>query len=100
MSDSVRRETPKTKPATAGGPPGPPKKTAKGLGDQAPEEPHIHFPDPVPLKLLAAALGRKRFQIIADVMELGQFKSVHDTLTFDSAARIARKYGLHAARAT
>jgi len=69
------------------------------LDDQAPEEPDFQFPDPVPLKYLAVALGRKPFQIVADVMELGQFTSVHATVSFESAAKIAQKYGFRAARA-
>jgi len=70
------------------------------LEDQSPEEPNIRLPDPVPLKLLAAALKRKPFQIIADLMELGQFKNVNETVNFDAASKIARKHGFRAAKAT
>jgi hypothetical protein len=45
---------------------------------------------------LAAALKQKPFKIIADAMELGRFMTVHQTIAFDLAARIARKYGIHA----
>jgi mannitol/fructose-specific phosphotransferase system IIA component (Ntr-type) len=38
MSDSRPDETPKTQPASAGGPPRPPKKTARGLGDEFPDD--------------------------------------------------------------
>jgi mannitol/fructose-specific phosphotransferase system IIA component (Ntr-type) len=34
MSDSRPDQTPKTKPASAGGPPRPPKKPARGIGDE------------------------------------------------------------------
>ena len=38
MSDSRPDQTPKTQPAAAGGPPRPPKKTARGLGDGFPDD--------------------------------------------------------------
>jgi mannitol/fructose-specific phosphotransferase system IIA component (Ntr-type) len=38
MSDSRPDQTPKTQPASAGGPPRPPKKTARGLGDEFPDD--------------------------------------------------------------
>src|SRR6185369_3438805 len=38
MSDSRSDQTPKTQPASAGGPPQPPKKTARGLGDEFPDD--------------------------------------------------------------
>lgn len=37
MSDSRPDQTPKTQPASSGGPPGPPKNTARGLGDGFPD---------------------------------------------------------------
>ena len=70
------------------------------MEDQPPEDSNIRFPDPVSLKPLAAALRRKPFQIIADLMELGQFKNVDDTVTFETASKIALKYGFHATKAT
>jgi hypothetical protein len=63
MSDSSNKKSPNTQPAAAGGPPRPPKKTARDLEDQSPEEPHIDIPDPVVVKDLAAALGQKPFKI-------------------------------------
>src|SRR5438477_8726816 len=38
MSDSRSDQTPKTQPASAGGPPRPPKKTARGLGGEFPDD--------------------------------------------------------------
>lgn len=38
MSDSLPDQTPKTQPASAGGPPRPPKKTARGLSDGFPDD--------------------------------------------------------------
>ena len=39
MSDPVPERLPKTQPASSGGPPQPPKKTARGLDDQSPRNP-------------------------------------------------------------
>jgi len=44
MSDSSNKKTPKTQPVATGGPPRPPKRTAHGLEDQPPDEPHIDIP--------------------------------------------------------
>jgi mannitol/fructose-specific phosphotransferase system IIA component (Ntr-type) len=38
MSDSPSDQTPKTQPASAGGPPRPPKNTARGLGGEFPDD--------------------------------------------------------------
>jgi mannitol/fructose-specific phosphotransferase system IIA component (Ntr-type) len=38
MSDSRPDQTPKTQPSAAGGPPRPPKKTARGLGGEFPDD--------------------------------------------------------------
>jgi mannitol/fructose-specific phosphotransferase system IIA component (Ntr-type) len=38
MSDSPSDQTPKPQPGSAGGPPRPPKKTARGLGDEFPDD--------------------------------------------------------------
>jgi hypothetical protein len=45
---------------------------------------------------LAAALQQKQFRIVADVMELGRFAFAGDPVDFDTAARIAQKYGFNA----
>jgi hypothetical protein len=96
MSDSPPRKIPKTQPVSAGGPPRPPKKTARGLDDESPQGPHINIPDPVVLKELAAALRQKPFRIVADVVELGRLAFETDPVDFGTAARIAKKYGFHA----
>jgi hypothetical protein len=48
MSDSSQKHTPKTQPSSAGGPPRPPKKTAKGLADDD--------DSPEPLNVIAKAM--------------------------------------------
>lgn len=103
MGDSSDKNTPKTQPAAAGGPPRPPKKTPRGLEDQSSEEPHIDIPDPVVVKDLATALGRKPFKIIADLIEVGEFANVNATVGFEPASKVAWKYGFytrHAAEQT
>ena len=96
MSDSRSNDNPKPQPDFAGAPPPPPKKTGRGLNDESPEGPHIELPDPVVVKELAAALRQKPFRIIADLLEFGHFASVADAVDFDTAARIAKKRGIHA----
>src|SRR5262245_31897815 len=99
MSDSRPDETPKTQPASAGGPPRPPKKTGRGLSDESPEGRHIDIPDPVILNELATALGQRPFRIVADVLELGRLlKFVGDPVDFETASKVAMKYGFQARR--
>ena len=98
MSDSRLESVPKTQPASAGGPPRPPKKTARGLEDFSPEDPHIELPDPVVVKELAAALREKPFRIVAEFMELGRFVFARDAVDFNTAAVIAKRYGFQARR--
>jgi len=68
MSDLQPDEIPPTQPASAGSPPRPPKKTARGLEDESPEGRSIEFPDPILLKDLASALGQKLVRVVADLM--------------------------------
>ena len=97
MSDSRPHKMPKTQPASSGGPPRPPKKTARGLGDQSPEGPHADLPDPVVLKDLAVALGQRPFRIVADVLEHAhRFVPAGSEVDFETASKIAKKYGFRA----
>ena len=97
MSDSRPNKTPKTQPASAGGPPRPPKKTARGLHDESPEGRHINLRDWIVLKELSAALGQKPFRVIADVMEFARrLVFVGDPVDFETASKIAKKYGFQA----
>jgi hypothetical protein len=93
MSDSRPRKKPKTQPASAGGPPRPPKKTARGLDDGSPEGPHIDIPDPVILEELATALGQKTFWIVADLIQLGLVVFAGGPVDFETASKVAKKYG-------
>lgn len=86
-------QTPETQPAASGAPPKPPKRTARGLEDQPPDDVPIHIPDPVVVSDLATALGKKPFVIIADLMELGGFFTKKDSVGFRIASKVVRKYG-------
>ncbi len=54
--------------------------------------------DHTTVKELAALLGQKAFQIIADAMELGIFASANQSLGFKAISQIAEKYGYVAKR--
>jgi hypothetical protein len=54
--------------------------------------------DRTTVKELAALLGQKPFQIVADAMELGIFANVNQALGFKTIAHIAGKYGYTAKR--
>lgn len=54
------------------------------------------IPDQTTVSQLALLLGQKVFQIIADVMELGFFVTVKDSLSFQIISSVARKYGFFA----
>jgi len=66
------------------------------LEDQPPDEPHIDIPDPVVVRDLASALQQKPFRIIADLMEVGEFANLHGTVGFETASKVALKYGFYA----
>ena len=46
MADSKDEASPRSQPAASQGPPGPPKRTTRGLGDQHPEETKIRVSIP------------------------------------------------------
>jgi translation initiation factor IF-2 len=102
MVDNPKPEsTPETQPAFSGGPPKPPKKTARDLEDWPDDAgKKIHITDPVVIKDLVSAVGKKPFKIVADVLELGQFKNYAETIDFETASKIALKHGYTAERIT
>jgi mannitol/fructose-specific phosphotransferase system IIA component (Ntr-type) len=62
MGDSRPDQSPKTQPASAGGPPRPPKKTARGLGGEFPDDyfgPNVNVVD---------LLAQDRWQAIEELM--------------------------------
>lgn len=98
MNDDPRPQNiPETQPAFAGVPPRPPKKTARDLEDDS-AEPHIDIPDPVVVRDLASALGKKTFKIVADIMKFGVFVYAEETVEFETASRVAWMHGFYARR--
>ncbi len=94
MRKQGHSKTPKTKPASVGGPPKPPKKTARNLDDQPPERLPVRIPEPVALNRLATALARKPFQIAADLAMFGQWTTnARAMIDFETASKIVRYYG-------
>ena len=59
----------------------------------------VEIGHPVAVKDLAALLGQKPFQIVADLIELAVMANVDQRITFEFAARVAQKYGFVAKRA-
>jgi hypothetical protein len=72
------------------------KPTSPALGVKG----DLFVSDQTTVKELAALLGQKAFQIIADAMELGIFANVNQSLGFKAISQIAQKYGYTAKRTT
>ena len=53
---------------------------------------------PVAVKDLAALLGRKPFQIVADLVDLGVIANRDQFISFEVAAKVAQKCGFDAKR--
>jgi hypothetical protein len=73
-------------------------KPRKGVYFKQPSAPHaikgdLFVSDDTTVKELAALLGEKDFQIIADAMQLGIFATVNQSLGFKAISQIAEKYG-------
>ena len=98
MTKSRSQNVPETKAAASGGPPCPPRKTARGLQDDSQPEPHVDIPDPVKVIDLASALRQKPFVVIADLMGQGVFANVHQLVDFSAASKVALKHGFYARR--
>ena len=90
MSEPAEELFPQTQPSFSGRPPRPPKITARGLEDPEDPEGVIHIPDPIVVQDLAAALKLKSFKVVADLLQLRQFKTPDDLIDFKTAALIAR----------
>ena len=97
MSSAEEEFTPKTQPEFSGGPPRPPKITARDLAEPTrrswegclPARPHG-------VRDLASAIGLKPFQVVADLMDLRLFKRPDDIVDFETAAVIVRRHGYRA----
>ncbi len=87
-----------TKPASTGGPPQPPKQTARDLLEPGERGRSIFVPDYVEVKELARLLGLKAFKVIADLLEMEVFKDAAEFIDFSTAATVAKKHGVVAKR--
>jgi translation initiation factor IF-2 len=101
MSTSEAGGAPSTQPAFFGRPPRPPKITARAIEDQ-PDDPNriIFLPDEVEVRELAAKLGVKPFQIVADLLDMRHFKHADETIDFETASKVAQNYGCQAVRSS
>ena len=100
MSDSVSDRSSRPQPAFSAQPAGPPKNTAKGLGNCPPKDPDktIYLLDHVVVKDLASAINLKPFKVVAELLALDQFKNADEEVDFETASIIARKHGYRAQR--
>ena len=93
---------PDTQPAASGGPPSPPPKppklTAKDLLDPGEPGKRIFLADYVVVRELADLLGLKPFRVVAEILDLRQFKSADDLIDYSTAAIIAERHGFVAER--
>ena len=97
MSDaefsSSPERVPKTQPDTSGGPPDPPPKppklTARDLLEPGDADKTILLAVYIVVKDLAELLGVKPFKVVAELLELRQFKHADECIGFDTAAIIA-----------
>jgi len=85
---AVRDDKAKTAPKPAA-PPGP--KLPKI--DLPPNAPVVSLKPPISVRALAEKLNQKPFKIIAELMELGVFANVNQTMDVDFARAICAKYG-------
>jgi hypothetical protein len=53
----------------------------------------VLVPSHIEIRELAELLHVKPFRVIADVLELKQFKRAEDLIDFSTAATVARKHG-------
>jgi len=63
-----------------------------------PERKAVELGNSVTVKGLATLLGRRPFQIIADLLALKVMANVDQSVTFEVAARVAAQYGFVAKR--
>jgi translation initiation factor IF-2 len=97
-----RQESPSRPGTAAGRPPGSGTARAESPRPAAPPTPKfvppttgelIMLKPPVVVRDLAEKLGRKPFQLIADLMEMGVFANVNQAIDEPIAQRLAAKYG-------
>ena len=85
MGDSRPDQNPKTQPASAGGPPRPPKKTARGLGGEFPDD--FFGPDVSVVDLKAQDRWQAIEELTSHLVDTHKIQSPHR----DSIAESIRK---------
>jgi hypothetical protein len=60
----------------------------------APPGSEVVIPDQILARQLAKIAGQKPFKIIADLMEIGVFANVNQSIAFEAASRVLKKYGI------
>ncbi len=58
----------------------------------------VYLLDPMAVRDLASALGLKPFQVVADLIQMKQFKKPDEEVDFETASAIATKYGFRPER--
>jgi len=95
-------KAPPVQPAFSGGPPQPPpkppKRTAQDLFEPGEPGGRIFVSDYIEVKELAAMVGLKPFQVVAEILRLGIFKHAGDVIDFSTAATIGAKHGFEVER--
>ena len=90
-------KTPETQPSFSGGPPHPPPRPPKLLGQDLlePGEPgkRIFIFDYIEVGELAELLGLKPFKVVAALLEMRIFKHSDELIDFATAATLANKHG-------
>jgi len=54
----------------------------------------VVIPEQIVALQLAKIAGQKPFKIIADLMEIGVFANVNQSIAFEAASRVLKKYGI------
>lgn len=54
----------------------------------------VEIPPSISVRALAELVGKKPFQIIADLMEVGMFATVNEMVSFEAAGAVLKRYGL------
>jgi translation initiation factor IF-2 len=88
---------PQIQPAFTGGPPQPPprppKLTARDVLEPGGPGKRIFVPDYIEIRELAELLGLKPFKVVAEVLELHNFKHADELIDFSTAAIIGNQHG-------
>ncbi|HSU53154.1 MAG TPA: translation initiation factor IF-2 N-terminal domain-containing protein [Candidatus Dormibacteraeota bacterium] len=71
-----------------------PSKKKSAFSSPKTELGEITIPEKISVAEIAAMIGQKPFKIIADLMQMDVFTTLHADIDFEVAAKVLRKYGL------